>query len=171
MTMARTPGKFVWFEHASGDARKAQAFYGEILGWKVQRWGGGYEMISAGETPDTMVGGYAAEGGRPRWISYVSVEDVDAAARAAVENGGKILAPPRDAPGAGRVARIADPQGAELCLFSKEGGDPPDRARSRAPPAGRFFWNELHTSDPEKALAFTGASLAVMRAMPPASGH
>ena len=30
------PGKFVWFEHASKDAKKAQAFYGEVLGWKVK---------------------------------------------------------------------------------------------------------------------------------------
>src|SRR5713226_963425 len=30
------PGKFVWFELASSDAKKAQAFYGEVLGWKVK---------------------------------------------------------------------------------------------------------------------------------------
>ena len=26
------PGKFVWFEHVSKDAQKAQEFYGEVLG-------------------------------------------------------------------------------------------------------------------------------------------
>jgi predicted enzyme related to lactoylglutathione lyase len=31
------PGKFVWFELISRDAKKAQAFYGEVLGWKVLR--------------------------------------------------------------------------------------------------------------------------------------
>jgi uncharacterized protein len=30
------PGKFVWFEHVSKDAQKAQEFYGEVLGWKVK---------------------------------------------------------------------------------------------------------------------------------------
>ena len=30
------PGKFVWFEHVSQDANKAQEFYGEVLGWKVR---------------------------------------------------------------------------------------------------------------------------------------
>jgi hypothetical protein len=29
------PGKFVWFEHVSTGAKKAQAFYGEVFGWKV----------------------------------------------------------------------------------------------------------------------------------------
>jgi uncharacterized protein len=160
--MARTPGKFVWFEHASRDARKAQAFYGEVLGWKVQRWGE-YEMIFAGETPETMVGGYAAEGGRPRWISYVSVEDVDEAARAAAASGGKIVSPAHDVRGAGRVATIADPDGAELCLFTKEGGDPADGPRDRPPPAGRFFWNELHSPNPEKALGFYEKVLGMTR--------
>ena len=46
------PGKFVWFEHASRDARKAQAFYGEVLGWKVHPWGdSGFDMILAGFPP------------------------------------------------------------------------------------------------------------------------
>ena len=26
-------GKFVWFEHASTDPKKAQAFFAEVLGW------------------------------------------------------------------------------------------------------------------------------------------
>ena len=30
------PGKFVWFEHVSKDAKKAQAFYGEVLGWQTR---------------------------------------------------------------------------------------------------------------------------------------
>ena len=53
------PGKFVWFEHVSTDAKKAQAFYGEVLGWTVQAFPMGaftYEMIHAG---GTMIGGYA----------------------------------------------------------------------------------------------------------------
>jgi hypothetical protein len=42
------PGKFVWFEHVSRDAKKAQEFYGEVLGWKVKPFPMGdvaYEMI------------------------------------------------------------------------------------------------------------------------------
>jgi uncharacterized protein len=29
------PGKFVWFELVTTDARKAQAFYADVLGWKA----------------------------------------------------------------------------------------------------------------------------------------
>src|SRR6266849_6325117 len=148
------PGKFVWFELVSRDAKKAQAFYREVLGWRVQPFPMGastYEMILAGDTPDTMIGGYAASKSDRQpshWISYVSVEDVDATAKAATANGGKVVEAPYDAPGVGRMARIADPQGAELCLLKSATGDKADAPA----PAGRFFWNELHTIDPTKAL-------------------
>jgi predicted enzyme related to lactoylglutathione lyase len=148
------PGKFVWFEHVSKDAKKAQAFYAEVLGWKVEAFpmgGATYEMINAG---GTSVGGYALRNteGRPsHWIAYVSVENVDATAKAATANGGKIIDAPLDMPTIGRMARIADPQGGEICLFKSANGDQPDV--TEAPP-GRFFWNELHTGDAAKALQF-----------------
>lgn len=150
------PGKFVWFEHISKDAKKAQAFYGEVLGWKVQQFGGSYDMILAGDSLDTMVGGYAEPtlDRAAHWISYVSVDDVDAAAKAAADHGGKVIEAPHDLPGVGRAARIADPQGAELCLFKRDAGDRPDPPRTEPPPPRRFFWNELHTTDAEKAIAF-----------------
>jgi hypothetical protein len=152
------PGKFVWFEHVSPAAGKAQAFYDEVLGWRAESWGdSGYHMILAGDTLDTMIGGYAepaSDRQKPHWISYVSVEDVDAAAEAAAANGGKVVEAPHDLPGIGRAARIADPQGAELCLFKNDAGDPADPPGTEPPPPRRFFWNELHTSDPTNALSF-----------------
>ena len=147
------PGKFVWFELVSRDAKKAQAFYGEVLGWKVEPFSMGdssYDMIYAGPT---MIGGYAApksDRQPSHWISYVSVEDVDAVVKAATANGGRVVEAPYDLPGVGRTARIADPQGADLCPFKNAGGDPPDEL----PPRGGFCWNELHTTDPRKALSF-----------------
>ena len=149
-------GKFVWFELVSRDARRAHAFYGEVLGWKTLPFPMGdatYDMICTGDTPDTMIGGYVAptsDRQRSHWISYDSVEDVDATARAATANGGKVVEAPHDLPGVGRTARIAAPLGAELCPFRNATGDPADTPAT----PGRFFWNELHTSDPTKALSF-----------------
>ena len=149
------PGKFVWFEHISKDARPAQAFYGEVLGWQSRPFpeDSGYDMIFTGDSDDTMIGGYAAprfDPQPPHWISYVSVDDVDAAARAAVQNGGKVVEPPTDLPGVGRMARISDPQGAEISVFKNDTGDPADTPATH----GRWMWNELHTTDPAKALDF-----------------
>lgn len=154
------PGKFVWFEHVSRDAKKAQKFYDEVLGWRVEAFpfgGSTYDTILAGATPDTMIGGYAepaSDRQKPHWISYVSVEDVDAAAKAAAANGGKVIEAPHDLPSVGRAARIADPQGAELYVFKSDAGDPADPPATEPPPARRFFWNELHTTDPERAVSF-----------------
>jgi predicted enzyme related to lactoylglutathione lyase len=148
------PGKFVWFELETQDTTKAEGFYGELLGWKTQGFPMGgftYKMILAGESLDTMIGGYAPpKGAGSAWVASVSVNDVDAAAKAAIAAGGKVLEGPADVPTVGRSARIADPQGAEINLFKSDRGDPPD---GPADP-GRFFWNELHTSDAEAAVAF-----------------
>jgi uncharacterized protein len=150
------PGKFVWFELVSNDAKRAQAFYGEVLGWKVAQFpmgDGTYDMILTGDSLDTMVGGYS----RPKsadcptgWFGYASVADVDAAAKLAVAAGGKVAAGPFDIPTVGRAALIVDPQGAKLYAFKSFEGDPPDAPATQ----GRFFWHELHTTDTEKALAF-----------------
>src|SRR5262245_33709717 len=151
------PGKFVWFEHVSNDPKKAQSFYSEVIGWKVLPWGDSYEMIQAGETPDSMVGGYASPkkaNERAHWRSYVSVKDVDESAKAASANGGRVIEEPFDIPEVGRAARIADPQGAELFVFNSASGDAPDRPGNEVPPPRLFFWNELHTTDPGKALSF-----------------
>ena len=130
------PGKFVWFEHFSNEPRKAQAFYGEVMGWKVASFPMGpstYDMILRGDNLETMIGGYATPkpGQRSHWISYVSVQDVDATAKAAAANGGRIVEPPHDIPTVGRTARIADPQGGEICPFKSNAGDPPDSPDAR----------------------------------------
>jgi predicted enzyme related to lactoylglutathione lyase len=152
------PGKFVWCELQCSDVATAQAFYAELLGWKNVPFPAGpttYDMIFAGQTPDTMIGGYALLPGGDargsRWIASVSVEDVDGVAAAATANGGEVVEPPHDIAGAGRGARIADPGGAELALIRSARGDAPDVDDT---PPGYFFWHELHTPDPDAALAF-----------------
>lgn len=111
------PGKFVWFDHESRDPKRAQAFYGELFGWGVQPYPMGptftYDMITAG---GDMIGGYGRlerEGAPARWIAAVSVGDVDEAARVAAANGGRVVSAPMPIPKVGRIARIADPQGAD----------------------------------------------------------
>ena len=150
------PGKFVWFEHVSEDAKKAQEFYGDVLGWTVRPFPMGevaYEMILTGDTWDTMIGGYLQAGGEGKpshWIATVSVENVERSVKAAVANGGTVLDLPSDLPGVGRKARIADPQGAELGLLTDARGDKPDALA----PSGNWLWNELHTTQPAQALSF-----------------
>jgi hypothetical protein len=46
--------------------------------------------------------------------------------KAATANGGNVVEAPYDIPGVGRTARIADPQGAELCPFKSNEDEPTD---------------------------------------------
>jgi predicted enzyme related to lactoylglutathione lyase len=54
------------------------------------------------------------EGMPPSWGVYVTVDDVDATAKLAVEMGGKVLVPPQDIPQVGRFCVLQDPQGAAI---------------------------------------------------------
>ncbi len=150
------PGKFVWYELITYDVKQAQAFYRKVLGWRVHPFPMGnttYDMILTGDAPDSMIGGYVPSRGEQepsRWVSYVSVEDVDASARAAAANGGKVIKGPLDIPNVGRTAAIADPEGAEMNVMKNSVGDPADAPATH----GQFLWNELHTTDARKALAF-----------------
>lgn len=149
--MTTLTGKFVWFELVTTDRAKAEAFYGEVLGWKTSSMPMGnesYTMLVNGPAP---VGGVvAAEGkARPHWISYVAVPDVDAALAKVAPAGGKVLEPAFAVPTVGRMAKIADPQGAPLYLFRGEKAD-----QESAPGTGGFTWNELMSSAPEAAVRF-----------------
>src|SRR5260370_40100193 len=99
------PGKFVWFELVSRDAKKAQAFYREVLGWKAVPFpmdAFTYEMIYAGDTADTMIGGHAMpknDRQPPPWIYYVSVEDGETGAKPAAAAVGEGVEDPSRIPG------------------------------------------------------------------------
>lgn len=125
MDAYQTPGAFSWNELMTSDPEAALAFYTALFRWNVQKMpmpGGDYHVVRVG---DTSVGGVMAippeakAGGMPpSWGSYVTVADVDATARRAVELGGKVAHGPHDIPGVGRMAVIVDPQGAALNVIA-----------------------------------------------------
>jgi predicted enzyme related to lactoylglutathione lyase len=168
----RHPGKFVWFELFTPDAARAQAFYREVLGWKVQPFpmagGRTYEMVYAG---DTMIGGYAPprRPGEPsRWVGYASVPDVDRTVAEAVAAGARVVEPAADIPDVGRRAGLVDPQGVEFSIFRSLMGDPPD---TPSVPEGRWLWNELHVPDVPAALGFYGRVLGYEHRAFPGGGE
>jgi hypothetical protein len=146
-------GKFVWHDLMTTDVERATAFYTELLGWETEVWKPGefdYPMIKA---DDQMHGGFgAAQGGAPsHWLGHVLVEDVDAAVGRAEKAGGSVVAPAMDIPDVGRMAVLADPQGAVLSVFAAAGESPASE--------GVFVWDELLTTDVEGAKRFYGEVL------------
>jgi uncharacterized protein len=94
-----------------------------------------------------------AAGAPPHWTSYISVEDANAtAARAGELGGAAVFRAPFDVLDAGRVAAIRDPTGAIVSLWQP-------RSRIGATlvnDVGALCWNELATTDVERAESFFG---------------
>ena len=154
------PQNFIWYELATTDKPAAEAFYGAVVGWKLQRFEGGPDYTVLG-APDGNVGGIGhvppEPGATPGWSGYIGVDDVDAVAARIKKAGGSIVRPPDDIPGVGRFAVVADPQGVVFKLLkgSVPAAPPPEAFKAEAP--GHIGWNELHSTDWERGYAFYAA--------------
>ena len=90
--------------------------------------------------------------GRPGWIGYIGVDDVDACAARIKEAGGGVHHAPEDIPGIGRFAVVADPQGAAFVLFKGASDQSPQAPAPGTP--GHVGWHELHARDGVSAFPF-----------------
>jgi predicted enzyme related to lactoylglutathione lyase len=160
--MPNPHGSFIWYELLTPDADGAKQFYDSVVGWNVHAsssFPNGYRMIerSAGKfaggllpLTDEMKG----HGARPGWLGYVGVDDVDATVAAATADGARAIMPPFDIPGIGRVALLADPQGAPIYVMRGASDQDSDAFSVEQP--GHMRWNELSTTDQDSAVAFYG---------------
>jgi len=91
-------------------------------------------------------------GGKPSWVGYVAVDDVDATAERIKRLGGAVQVPPMDVADISRFVIFADPQTARLALFKwlKPGQEQPAALGA----LGHVGWHELLAADWEKALGF-----------------
>ncbi len=150
-----THGMFVWRELITTDLEASRRFYGELLGWKIAKAatvpGMDYWEASAGDR--TVAGMFQMNNPEmpANWGSYLSVPDVDAAAKAATASGGAVLNGPMEIPNVGRMATLRDPQGAIFSVFTSARGDSP---LAELPHLGEFCWEQLNTSDVAGAKAF-----------------
>jgi predicted enzyme related to lactoylglutathione lyase len=148
-----------WVDTWQPDPEAAAAFYGGLFGWGFE------EAMPAGSPGSYLMarlhGGDVAavssppEGasGQAVWNSYVWVDDADETAANAREAGGAVLSEPFDVMDAGRMAVLADPEGAVLCLWqAKE-----HRGARIVNEPGSVNFNVLSTRDPEAAKRFYGA--------------
>ncbi|MCP3459147.1 VOC family protein [Bradyrhizobium sp. CCGUVB23] len=158
--MVDQPGHFAWYELMTTDVAAARAFYGKVVGWDVKdasTAGFAYTVVAAGDSP---VGGLMElpEEGRqlgatPRWVGYVSVDDMDTKAAQIRRLGGAILVSPTDS-NIGRIAVVADPQGATFALVT--GLTYGQRQPGGLDQPGRVGWHELLAEDRNKVFDFYG---------------
>jgi predicted enzyme related to lactoylglutathione lyase len=157
------PGAIVWREAATSDLDRTTAFYSELLGWnhKDSPMGpnGVYRhfQVAGQDVAGAYLLGPEMAGVPPHWMHYVSVTDVDGAAKVAASKGATVRMGPMDIPGVGRAAYISDPQGANIALFRDAKGDGP--AMAPPYPVGAFCWETLTTTDKAGAVAFYTATV------------
>ena len=155
------PGDFIWYELLTNDAAASEAFYEGVLGWRIVDSGHtemDYRIINAQEN---AVGGLMPinhemdqNGARPTWLGYIAVDDVDAAVADIGVMGGRVLMPAMDIAMVGRIAMVADPQGAPFYVMRPMGGGKSLAFSEDFPRPGHCAWNELHTPDQPGSWTF-----------------
>ena len=137
--MSTLQGSWIWYELMTPDPAGAEAFYGKVIGWTMAGGDGGnpdYGFIHNGD--GGMTGGVLrlsdemrAHGAMPCWLGYIGVDNCDAMVKAIAEKGGRCLMPPRDIPMAGRIAMVADPDGAPFYVMTPRPAGRPNTGQHR----------------------------------------
>ena len=162
-TGERFNGKIVWRDLLTNTPEASRRFYGELFGWEFEKPTtvlgiGGSDTYMLIRHNGRLIGGMVdTEQLRPgenvsQWITTMSVSDVDAAVERVTAEGGKIMSQPREMGSRGRMALLEDSTGAVFAMIQTSGGDPADHE----PDYDGWLWDELWTSDVEKATTFYG---------------
>jgi uncharacterized protein len=116
-------GTFCWGDLSTPNRARAAEFYSGLFGWQIMKEdeedSHNYWHLKNGEE---FIGGMPPEQFRdpnspPSWLSYILVNDCDASAAKAKELGAKLFMPPSTFEDVGRMAVMADPQGAVFAIF------------------------------------------------------
>lgn len=116
------PGTLCWADLNTRDVARAKDFYSQLFGWQItpgEKDPSGYLHIKTGEH---FIGGlppaeHQNPNAPPHWLPYFTVEDCDATANKAKQRGANIYLAPMTMEGVGRMAVLADPQGAVFAIF------------------------------------------------------
>jgi predicted enzyme related to lactoylglutathione lyase len=157
--MPNKEGDFIWYELLTTDSDAASEFYKDLIGWEIRDSGMAgmdyrllsYDGVDVGGlmqlSPEMIAGG-----GRPGWLGYIGVDDVDRKAADIKAAGGEIHLEPTDIPNVGRFAMVTDPQG--IPFYVMRGTSDEVSTAFDYQGVGHVSWNELVTSNLEGALDF-----------------
>ncbi len=120
--IAGVPGTLCWADLIVADPETAKKFYSDLFGWKISagdKDASGYLHIMNG---GDGIGGIPPAAHRdpktpPHWLAYFAVEDVDATSAKAQQHGARTYVAPMSIEHVGRMAVLADPQGAVFAIF------------------------------------------------------
>ena len=149
-------GNFFWYELMTSDPDAARKFYCDVVGWGTEDGTEGYRLFTAesrGVAGLMKLPEHVREGGgRPCWMGYIAVEDVDDAVEEIGEEGGGVHREPFEIPGIIRLAVVSDPQGAVFIVARGLMENPPPELPAGTP--GTVGWHELYAEDAEDVFDF-----------------
>jgi uncharacterized protein len=152
------PGVPCWVDTSQPNPEAALPFYGGLFGWEFDN--GMPETSEAKYFLGRVRGGDVAaigsipDGTPPRamWNTYVWVDSADETAKRVREAGGVVLQEPFDVMDAGRMAVVADPEGAVFSIWQAKA----HKGARVVNEHGTLNFNDLATRDPEGAETFYG---------------
>ena len=142
-----------WVDLSSPDLAKSREFYGALFGWNCPEGppeAGGYSVCDIGGKPVAGLGPKMNPDMPSAWMTYVNVDSADETVAKAKANGAMVFVEPMDVMDAGRMAILADPEGAVIGLWQPKA----HMGAQLANEPGAFCWNELITTDLDKSKAF-----------------
>jgi uncharacterized protein len=148
-----------WVDTGQPDPEAAASFYGGLFGWEFEDRmpadSPGRYFVARLRGRDVAAVGSQSDQPPPTpvWKTYVWVDSADEATAKAKKEGGTALAEPFDIGDAGRMAVLADPEGAVLCVWQAK----QHRGAQLVNEPGTWNFSELNTRDVEGASAFYGA--------------
>lgn len=156
-TVTKYPhGTFCWADFFSDDVEKTKNFYCKLFNWTAVDMPTGipgmdYTMFyldgqttcGGSKKPEVMQG-------PPFWNNYISVENAEEMAEKVVQLGGTITMPLMDVLDSGKMVGIQDPTGAFVMFWQPKNHIGAHIINT----VGAMSWNELYTTDLQKAQAF-----------------
>jgi uncharacterized protein len=121
----QTPGigTIGWMDLTVEDAEAVRDFYRAVVGWEAEPVTmDGYADFNMTSEGEVVAGICHARGGNrdlpAQWLIYITVENVEAAAKRCAEKGGTVVVEPRPL-GGGFFCVVQDPAGAVAALYQQ----------------------------------------------------
>ncbi|MDC3958389.1 VOC family protein [Polyangium jinanense] len=134
---------FCWYELRTTDTGAAQAFYVDVLGFRMRDnlfFRGDRPVAGCSPLPERA----AARGAPAHWLGHIAVRDVESLSHRILAQGGEQLGPTRTLESGATRVILRDPFGSVLSLVSS----------SDTTSGDVVVWHDLNTRDHARAFAF-----------------
>jgi uncharacterized protein len=123
IAIAGEDNAFCWADLVTPDPAGVKGFYEALFGWSIHPGQGPESTYLHIQNGPDFIGGIQPQRNPqapPHWLVYYQTSDCDGCVEKAKEGGATIFVPPMSLPNVGRLAVLADPQGAVFALFEMQ---------------------------------------------------